>query len=220
MLSKKAQITLLQGIIILTVFLIIFIVIFIIRVGQQAEHGAWKTECMTSVQSNVQWRKISSVFAEDIRCPTQDITIKEDLDTAKGQNTAKSHIIKSMEDCWEIYQKGNVDLFTDENTYCAICAIFDFEDKDKEITGLPARIIDYTGIINSNDIYSVIFIYAKGQEEIEGFDKTLETEIKSGKIAAYIGPHRDIKWSAAALFGEYSREGLTDIGCKAIPIKQ
>ena len=62
--------------------------------------------------------------------------IKDDLDDTKGQNAAKKEINKYVDACADIYRKADIDLFIDENTYCAICAIFDFEDKGKEIEEL------------------------------------------------------------------------------------
>lgn len=211
MLYKKSQLRRISLLIIGALFIVVMISFIVNNVLKAAETSAWKTECITSVQSNVRWRKISTVFAEDIRCPTLDITVDE--------KSAAKEIKRLVVDCWDIYGKGKLDLFTDENTYCAICAIFDFKDKNKEIR-LIGREYDYTSTINSNNVYSAIFIYAKGEQEIEGFRKMLDRETDNGRIGAYIGPYTGTEWYAASLFGEYTRGGLDRIGCKAIPIKQ
>ncbi|MBW2981369.1 hypothetical protein KY343_00685 [Candidatus Woesearchaeota archaeon] len=211
MLYKKSQIRRIALLIIGALFIVVMLSFIFNNILHAAESSAWKTECSTSVQSNVRWRQISDAFAEDIRCPTLDISVDE--------KSAAKKIRQLTIDCWDIYGQGKLDLFTDENTYCGICAIFDFENRDKEIR-LIGKEFDYTSSISSNNIYSTIFIYAKGEQEIQELIKMLDREKTSGKISAYIGPYRGTEWYAASLVGEYTREGLDKIGCKAIPIKQ
>ncbi len=213
---KKSQTLIWLSLLVIGLLTVIVFILFQVKIKGTTEFEIWKTECKTSVESNIRFRLFSWTFSEDIRCPTQDITIKDNLDNKKGQNAAKKEISKYMDVCWDIYGKGDLELFTDENTYCAICAIFDFEDKDKEIKGLIGEDIIYLNPISSNKVYGVIFIYAKGEQEIGEFKNNFDIEKNKGKITAYIGPYISTEWHAATLFGEYGREELDNIGCKAI----
>jgi hypothetical protein len=227
MLLRKSQLRRIALLIIGALFLVVMISFMVNNVLKAAETSAWKTECKTSIETFVRSRSIgeavswffSSQLAEDIRCPTLDIHIDENLDSKQGQNAAIKKIKQLTIDCWDIYGQGRLKLFSDETTYCAVCAIFDFKEKDKEIR-LFGKEFDYAGTINSNDIYAVIFIYPKGEQEIEEFNRMLNRETASGKIAAYIGPYISNEWYAASLFGEYTREGLAGIGCDSMPIEQ
>jgi len=215
-LSKKAQMTFLRKLIIGIVFILIMMAVFMIGVFRKAEYTSWKTQCIQSVKANAALEKTSSEFAASIICPPQDESIEEDLGSAKGQNTAKARITKFMKDCWEIYGQGKLKLYTDENTFCTACAIFDFKDKNKEID-LLVRDFDYRSKISSNKEYGVIFIYAKGEDERKAFESNIEKEKNSDRIGAMIGPHKDINWNAAAVFVEYTQAELDNIGCKIMP---
>ena len=67
------------------------------------------------------------------RCKT------EYLDVPKGRE--KEIIAKKLAGCWDQYLEGKETLFdTEDNNYCAICSVLDFEDK-KEITDLTSYLM-------------------------------------------------------------------------------
>ncbi|MBW2966158.1 hypothetical protein KY342_03575 [Candidatus Woesearchaeota archaeon] len=219
MLSKKSQTLIWLSLLAIGLLTMIILIYFQVGVRESSEFSAWVTQCKTSVESNARFRLFSWSFSEDIRCPIQDITIKENLDDKKGQNAAKKEISKYINTCGDIYRKGNLDLFTDENTYCAICAISGFEDKGKEIKDLIGEDIIFLHSISSDKVYGTIFIYAKGEQEIKEFRDNFEREKNLGRIAAYTGPYIFPEWNAAVLFAEYGKEDLDKIGCNATPVR-
>ena len=182
---KKSQTFMLVAVLII-VLLTAFVLIYLqTRIGDAAQFSSWVTGCKTSVESNARLRFFSFNFAEKIRCPIQDRKIEDSLDDKKGQNAAKKDIIKYIDACKDIYRNGNLDLFTDQNTYCGVCAISDFEDKGKEITSLIGDDINLINPISSDKVYGTIFIYAKGDQEIKEFNENFEREKNSGRIASF-----------------------------------
>lgn len=106
-------------------------------------------------------------FTSDVNCPTQEISISENLDTKQGQTKAKETIAKAMYDCWDQFWEGKKELFESKagtEMYCVICHHITFKEKDKEIKG----IIDYLdeNLIPSNDIsyYEYLTGYETGDE--------------------------------------------------------
>ena len=62
------------------------------------------------------------------KCRTEYITIAKDKELQT--------ISKKMAQCWDMYLEGKERLFeTEDNNYCAICSVLEFEDK-KKLTGL------------------------------------------------------------------------------------
>ena len=78
----------------------------------------------------------SNIFT-DIKCPTNEITIKD----LKKTNEI---IAEDMHRCWYIWNEGNGQYFKGDGTFCQICSIYQFGDKKQEVHGL----IEY--LINNN----------------------------------------------------------------------
>jgi Ca2+/Na+ antiporter len=86
-------------------------------------------------------------FVSDINCPTQEVVIKEKLDTKDGQTKAKKQIASAMYDCWDQFGEGKLELFeskTGTEMYCVMCHHITFKQKDKEIKGFVDYLSDNT----------------------------------------------------------------------------
>jgi hypothetical protein len=87
----------------------------------------------------------------DIKCPTNEITI----DDLKKTNEI---IAEDMHRCWYIWNQGQGQYFKGDGTFCQICSIYQFGDKNKEVSGL----INYLGtqpikVKYTGDTYGMIY---------------------------------------------------------------
>jgi hypothetical protein len=90
------------------------------------DKGACKSEVIA--HSKLKLRYID--FSDDISCPTIPLKIDN-----HNENVVKRKIADSMYDCWDQYGRGQLELFTDENNYCAICHRISL-DEDVKFSGL------------------------------------------------------------------------------------
>ncbi|MBW2965814.1 hypothetical protein KY342_01780, partial [Candidatus Woesearchaeota archaeon] len=79
MLSKKSQALIWLSLLAIGLLTMIILIYFQVGIRESSEFSAWVAQCKTSVESNARFRLFSWSFSEDIRCPIQDITIKENL---------------------------------------------------------------------------------------------------------------------------------------------
>lgn len=86
--------------------------------------------CRGSVERNARLHIRGFEFPTTLNCPAQNIKIT----TADEQ--AKKIIADAMYYCWSQYGEGKLNLFSDEGTFCSVCAFIDIET-DKPVTGLP-----------------------------------------------------------------------------------
>ena len=88
-----------------------------------------KTSCEASVREHAALKLGFADFSNDIKCPTVKLKIDD-----KNEEIAKKKIADAMVDCWDQYGNGKLDLFKDDNVYCAICYRITF-GKDVQIKG-------------------------------------------------------------------------------------
>lgn len=182
------------------------------------------TECKASVTAEAKSKlfgvpRVASQLTEEflgveVKCPTQDILIKERVNE-KNDATIKKKIAMATYRCADDFllskaAEGEFDLFEGEGIFCAVCSIIKFKDKDKEVTGLSGymaknfipnfkyegRKVTYLGFLDQSyqtekaaDViddlnenqkktleqdnlktdraYSVLYIYAKGDDWVE-----------------------------------------------------
>ena len=139
--NKKAMSEALQFVVIFIVIIAAAIVYFVwlkdFRI--HAENLEDYTICRNSNLENAKLRlKIDNqVLQERIgnKCRTEYVTVpkRKELDI----------ITKKMARCWDMYLEGKEELFeTQDNNYCAICSVLEFED-EKELTGLTDYLIEH-----------------------------------------------------------------------------
>ena len=67
----------------------------------------------------------------DIKCPTEDITIK-----SKEEKNIKSIIAEDMHRCWYVWGQGKGQYFKGDGNFCAICSTYKFDDENQKVDGL------------------------------------------------------------------------------------
>jgi hypothetical protein len=96
----------------------------------------WQTtnsvDCAAQVKAHaVIVRTSNELKAPDIKCPTQRVIVK-------GEDEAKKEIAQQMKTCWDMWGKGQMQLFGEqEGIYCHICGTVRVEDAPA-VRGLPA----------------------------------------------------------------------------------
>ena len=90
-----------------------------------------KQTCKTSVKAHALLKLKYADFSGEINCPTIYLKIND-----KKEDITKKKIADAMYDCWDQYGKGELELFSDDSVYCAIChrLTFDKEIKINEFT--------------------------------------------------------------------------------------
>lgn len=139
-------------IIVVAIMVIFFVILAIILLGKVKEKSIeqdWKSSCKISVRANAAKQGILNFRTEEVICPTREepVVIDWDVETDEGREKALREIADKMENCWDVYGQGKLDLFNKEKgRFCGICHIFSFEGKakNKEIEGF------YEFLINEN----------------------------------------------------------------------
>ena len=135
---KKSQINYIQLLIIALIFLIIALPLYF-KVKKEAEDSARLTQCKASVESNARLHLSGLDFSKNIQCPAKELTIK-----TKDQTEIKRTLANEMVECWDIFKKGEADLFSGEGTFCAICSRIDFKNKESEVIGFSKFLAETT----------------------------------------------------------------------------
>lgn len=142
--SKKSMsfgFGLLLALILMTLIIVILLIIFKF-VAQGSEDQAMKSRCKSSVIAYARMRSLPNVpltnrgMADEstIFCPTRYVTVEPDT-----PNNMKRDIADMMVECWDNYGRGELRLFgATDNKYCAICYVFEFEDRSTRLQGLPS----------------------------------------------------------------------------------
>jgi hypothetical protein len=125
------------------VTIIIMIALFVM-VAQNARENAESTRCKTSVVAYARINSMPSVPFVDtgtadeaaIDCPTQYMTLDGD------NQQMRKEIAGLMFRCWDNFGRGKIKLFKAENQkFCVICSVFQFDDKTTKLTGLPSYLM-------------------------------------------------------------------------------
>jgi hypothetical protein len=169
----------LAGIIVGLLVLITLLVIFR-SIAEASDANTIKTRCKTSVTAYARIKSMPSIpftdgatgSAADIQCPTRYITIQK----AEG-NSMRREIADLMMDCWDNFGEGNLRIFTGFETYCAICYVFQFEDKSTKLTGLPSYMMLTKAPIIREKRHPTYYEFITG-------DTARETDISAAKGSA------------------------------------
>jgi hypothetical protein len=188
--NKKAlSMALTKSLIIGLIFLLI-ILLFHARISEKIKNQSNKNLCKASVYSKTtsglkvfkllpELNKNEYDSASDVDCPTEDILIKEDLDTEEGNNAAKYKLAKSMYDCLDQFGqlgKNKLEIFERKkgiNSYCVICHKIEFKNKDQELKNF-IPFLDKTYPPGSKDSFLQLLSGYQSIPEIEGFEQNIE----------------------------------------------
>ncbi len=94
-----------------------------------------KTQCTKSVRDAVGIHILGEPFGKEIVCPMLSQTIKDDSSVPKQEEKIKRIIANEMVDAWDIYGRGELKLFNEEDTFCAVYETFDFEKTKEPVRG-------------------------------------------------------------------------------------
>ncbi|MBI2655910.1 glycine zipper family protein [Candidatus Woesearchaeota archaeon] len=84
-------------------------------------------------------------------------------------------ISKKMAQCWDMYLEGKERLFeTEDNNYCAVCSVLEFEDK-KQLVGLTDYLIRQPAQNQQGKTYFQYLTRIK-------FEKDVQTELESSHL--------------------------------------
>ena len=95
-----------------------------------------KATCEASVRAHAALKLGFADFSDEIKCPTIKLKIDD-----KNEEVVKKKIADAMVDCWDQYGQGKLDLFKDDNVYCAVCHRITF-DKDIQVKGFLRYLAD------------------------------------------------------------------------------
>jgi len=140
--GKKGEVTLGLNVIVVLIVAIVFVLIFLFWVKGIDKGLGDYTICKASNIENANKKlKIGVPFIAN-QVITESVGNKcqtEYLDVPKNQE--KFLIANKLAACWDQYLEGRERLFeTEDNNYCAICSVLEFEDK-KKITDLTSYLI-------------------------------------------------------------------------------
>ncbi len=94
-----------------------------------------KTQCTKSVRDAMEIHVLGEPFGKEIVCPMLSQTIKEDSSIPKQEEKIKRIIANEMVDAWDVYGRGELKLFNEEDTFCAIYETIDFEKTKEPVRG-------------------------------------------------------------------------------------
>ena len=142
---KKGEVTLGLNVIVVLIVAIVFVLIFFVWLRGIGEDLGDYTICKASNIENAKLKLkigvpilgVNQVITERIgnKCQTEYLDVPEEQE--------KFLIAKKLAACWDRYLEGKERLFDKEdNNYCAICTVLDFEDKNKKITDLTSYLME------------------------------------------------------------------------------
>jgi hypothetical protein len=108
---------------------------FVLRIRSTTKPLIAKTICEADIKAHEAAHVSGFDFSSKIRCPTEYITIKTD-----DQTEIKKTIATKMYECSKRYNRGKKELFGEEQTYCDICAVMNFETSNP-ITGFAEYLL-------------------------------------------------------------------------------
>ena len=116
-----------------------------------AEYSSWKTTCKTSVaDSDLMNKKLK--LNPDIICPTYHLE-----SGARSEKDIMKEISKSLYDCWDIFNRGDVNILDwniGEKNYCVVCNNLAFDKETKISSRALADYMIANKIPNTNLSYA------------------------------------------------------------------
>lgn len=115
--------------VILAAVVLLILVTLIPNIANQINTTTRQTSCRASVES-LERLHINGVQVspDEVSCPTEEITIRSD-----DSQTMKKEIADAMVGCWSDFKEGRPTIFSESRTYCALCSVIDFQDKDRSL---------------------------------------------------------------------------------------
>jgi len=146
--KNKAQISTLKALIISLAFVIILLAFISLKLYPSMKEASRLAACKSSVETNARSHLSALDFSKNIECPTKEITIK-----TKEQQEIKKKIADEMVECWDIFKKGEANLFENKDAmFCSICSRIDFKNKYLEVKGF-SKFLAETKKPNSDKTY-------------------------------------------------------------------
>lgn len=144
--------------------LILFVLLSIVfKIAGGAEDQAYKSRCKSSVAAYARLNSLpfGDVEADpaDIACPPRFSTI-DDMSQVK----MKREIADMMFECWNNYGEGRLLLFSaTSEKFCAICNVFDFEDRTTRVEDLPSFLmVERIPVRNKDGVRPTYYDYIMG----------------------------------------------------------
>ena len=134
--KKGALETLVVIMLSVTVFIVISVVI---KFWYLSESGHIPKEvCRQSVDAAALSNIGGIDLSAEVNCPTQYKEIK-----TNDENIIKRELANQMSDCWWQFGEGKKELFSAASkTYCVVCSVTSFENKDKKVRGFSKYLIE------------------------------------------------------------------------------
>ena len=163
----KSQIFYLQYLIFallaLTVILFFFGSIF-----SHSEERSRLNVCKSTVDLNTRMRISGFDFSKNIICPPKEVIITESED-----NKINQQIAEEMVECWEIFRRGELELFTGTGVFCAVCSNIEFKDKEGNFEGF-SKFLTETKMPFSQVSYAEYLAGYSTPEAVRVLDKELK----------------------------------------------
>ena len=116
---------------ILLVIVLLVMIVYGTGLFKRGDSYADAQTCRDSIQRNSQLRFGGIQFSSRISCPIEDIKLSGDDDAIKAR------VAQELYQCWNTWGEGRLELFDPKDeTFCAVCSIITFEDKNEKIAGL------------------------------------------------------------------------------------
>ncbi|HLG24728.1 MAG TPA: hypothetical protein VI564_07410 [Candidatus Nanoarchaeia archaeon] len=146
------------------------------------DHATAKQTCKASVETHAKLKLRYADFSSDVKCPTVKLKIND-----KNEEAAKKKIADLMRDCWDNFGRGKLELFTDDNVYCAVCYRVDF--------GKDVKINDFSKFLASKSDSSKSVSYLKYLTTEKTDDTGFIEEFNNKKISDAIDGSKDDKYA-------------------------
>ncbi|NQU78339.1 hypothetical protein HQ545_01075 [Candidatus Woesearchaeota archaeon] len=132
--KKSMSFKLMLGIIMMIILILVLIPLFV-NIYEGTEKMAYDAQCRASVMA---YSKINSLpvsgesaSSAEIDCPTRFLSIPDDRPLEMNRDIANL-----LYNCWNNYGEGEILLFRQtEQKFCALCSVFDFEDRSGSLSG-------------------------------------------------------------------------------------
>ena len=131
---------------IVILFTAFFLLKFQANIKEVYAEATAKQTCKTSVRANAALKLRYADFSGELNCPTVKVKIDD-----KNEENVKKKLADAMFDCWDQFGRGQLELFSDDSVYCAICHRITF-NKEMKVNGfteylatkqIPAQKISY-----------------------------------------------------------------------------
>jgi hypothetical protein len=210
------------------IIILLLLLLLLRSIGQKAEDQSEKARCKSSVTAYARLGELP--LGRDVKdersidCPTKFVTIKKTT-----PRKMRTQIANLMVDCWDNYGEGKLMLFSPFSleSFCALCSVFQFQDKSMQLKGLPGFMMTEEAPIVRKDWHPTYQEFITGERSVEFM---LDKAEGSADLSSLDGSKRYVvtyftesSWimrdvPATIIVAEYSEQGLKDMGCTALPV--